>query len=512
MELLSVAQMYKMDVVLTHIRNHIAQQQPPLVRKETAFYVYALAQKYGLRAEAVQAAQCTLSFSTMNIQVLAEEDKLDLMPGDFLHELWKYHQRVRSSLTSDIEEFKASLKGLKMLEDQSCESSDFYEIDTPYWLDHYISSIGRAAVPAFLDFANFHLGFVEHSRGLDSKYGEVCESCSDITEEDLRAFWETLTAVVQGSITKVRVNAYSCIVRCPERGGQVNYDFAVGVEGPMSENAFKAKLSREDSSLPKYLNMPSADVILQSSDLVKFPAHRSVLATSSPFFRDMFTLPQSSSDKPDGPPVIRVSESAEVLNGLISMLYLIPLEMPHSSDSILTLLAATDKYDMGEVQSSVRAEVSRRELLSQTDSAGIFHMYAVACKKRLVPEMEKAARLSLDHPMTFESIGEALRSFDDWALRDLADFRLRCVRSFVSGKKLFSDSQNGPSKIWAGCPFVEHRGTPHHHLPWWLGRNFYVDSRYECDFSKTVPTSVQFREKFLRDLQDHIDVKDCHFC
>ena len=29
MELLSVAQMYKMDVVLTHIRNHIAQQEPP---------------------------------------------------------------------------------------------------------------------------------------------------------------------------------------------------------------------------------------------------------------------------------------------------------------------------------------------------------------------------------------------------------------------------------------------------------------------------------------------------
>jgi len=31
MELLSVAQMYKMDVVLTHIKNHIAPQQPPLI-------------------------------------------------------------------------------------------------------------------------------------------------------------------------------------------------------------------------------------------------------------------------------------------------------------------------------------------------------------------------------------------------------------------------------------------------------------------------------------------------
>ena len=43
MELLSVAQMYKMDVVLTHIRNHIAQQERPFIREETAFLIYSLA-------------------------------------------------------------------------------------------------------------------------------------------------------------------------------------------------------------------------------------------------------------------------------------------------------------------------------------------------------------------------------------------------------------------------------------------------------------------------------------
>ena len=34
MELLSVAQMYKMDVALTHIRIHIAQQEPPFIGKK----------------------------------------------------------------------------------------------------------------------------------------------------------------------------------------------------------------------------------------------------------------------------------------------------------------------------------------------------------------------------------------------------------------------------------------------------------------------------------------------
>jgi hypothetical protein len=60
MELLSVAQEYEMGVVLTHIRNHIALQTPSFIREETAFLVYSLAQKYGLRTEALQAAKSTL--------------------------------------------------------------------------------------------------------------------------------------------------------------------------------------------------------------------------------------------------------------------------------------------------------------------------------------------------------------------------------------------------------------------------------------------------------------------
>ena len=121
MELLSVAQMYKMDVILTHIRNHIAQQEPPFIREETAFLIYSLSQKHALRAEALQAARCTLSFSSLTIEDVAKEDVLGMMPGAFLHELWKYHQRVRSNLSSDLKEFKTS-SALTILGDSSCES------------------------------------------------------------------------------------------------------------------------------------------------------------------------------------------------------------------------------------------------------------------------------------------------------------------------------------------------------------------------------------------------------
>ncbi len=93
--------------------------------------------------------------------------------------------------------------------------------------------------------------------------------------------------------------------------------------------------------------MLNADVILRSSDLVDFRVHKSVLAMSSPFFSDMFSLPQPRNDAaPDDLPVVCVSEDAEVLNSLISMLYPVPPKIPNSSERIYDVLDAAAKYDM----------------------------------------------------------------------------------------------------------------------------------------------------------------------
>ena len=200
LELLSVAQLYQMDVVLTHIRNHIAQQEPPFIREETAFLVYSLSQKHALHAEALQAARCTLSFATLTIDNLAKENKLDVMPGASLSELWKYHERVHSNLTIDLREFKNS-NALPILGQLSCES--IADSGLPMWLDDYISNIEPARLPAFLDLADFHTGLVEHIVQRLPNGG--CASCSNMPGKKMREIWESLTAVVHGSIAKVRV-------------------------------------------------------------------------------------------------------------------------------------------------------------------------------------------------------------------------------------------------------------------------------------------------------------------
>jgi len=205
MELLSVAQKYKMDVVLPHIRNHIIQQDPSFIQRKTAFLVYSLAQRYGLRDEALKAARSTLSFSTLTIKDLFWDNKLSMMPGDVLHELWIYHQRVRSNLASDLEEFRTS-NAPTILGRSSCES--LTDSGIPSWIDRYITSIGTTPVPAFVDLNEFHMELAKHIQQKSQGGGGGCAPCANLT---ICEFWEALSAVVHGSITKVRLAEGSCV-------------------------------------------------------------------------------------------------------------------------------------------------------------------------------------------------------------------------------------------------------------------------------------------------------------
>jgi hypothetical protein len=133
---------------------------------------------------------------------------------------------------------------------------------------------------------------------------------------------------------------------------------------------------------------------------------------------------------------------------------------------------------MISVQSSIRAEVSRRKSLAP-EGAEAFSAYAIAAAKGLIPEMEDAAYLTLFQPMTFEIFGEGLRLFQGWALRDLVSFRKRYKDDLVACiDSLLNVQPPGPSSIWVGCPEVMPTGSPwetHQQdrvLPGWLYQLF----------------------------------------
>ena len=191
MELLSVAQKYQMDSVLTHIRDRVARQNPSSTQLDAALHRYSLAQKYGLRQEALDAAQIIFKYP------MIIEDKLDMVPGPSLYELWNYYEKFRTILKSDLTEFKKSgargtMTGLDCVE--------FSSSQIPRWLDKYIRSITVA--PNLFDLIEFNAVLARHIN--DEAQNHRCK-CVSIPSQTLRNFWEALSSVVHDSFEKVSI-------------------------------------------------------------------------------------------------------------------------------------------------------------------------------------------------------------------------------------------------------------------------------------------------------------------
>ena len=204
MELLAVAQKYQIDSALSHIRGTIARQDPPFTRPETALHIYFLAQEHGLRQEALEAARVTFRLS-MTIEGLGDKLEFRGMTGAYLHELWKYHGRVRTDLKSVLPEFRKS--GLPdVVKDLRCKTLSLSSWQPeakdagtfPQWLHDYIKSI--AEDPHLVDLIEFEYAWARH---IQAQSSAKC-SCVSMSRKVIRAFWEALTAVVYGTIEKVR--------------------------------------------------------------------------------------------------------------------------------------------------------------------------------------------------------------------------------------------------------------------------------------------------------------------
>ncbi|KAH9167989.1 hypothetical protein EDB89DRAFT_2232052 [Lactarius sanguifluus] len=317
MELLAVAQKYQMDAVMTHIRDAISRQDLPFLRPETALHIYLLAQQHGLRPEVLQAARVTLRLP-MIIKDLGSKLDFSGMTGASLHELWKYHQQVRADLKLSVLEFRNSglpdvVKCLRCSSRHTGVANSF-----PQWLDNYIKSIA-GDIPLFdlIEFENTRARHIKFEIA-NTYYFPGC-SCADISSQVIRIFWEALTAVVHGTIDKA------------------DSTLTLVEEEPTSENL-------DLPSVPLCLDIPDANIIVRSSDKVNFRVHKSVLAMSSPFFKDLLSLPLPPDDElVEGLPVIQLSKDSSLLNSLVSLLYPISPLIPGHFEKVFALLTACHK-------------------------------------------------------------------------------------------------------------------------------------------------------------------------
>ncbi|KAJ7469249.1 hypothetical protein FB451DRAFT_1038912 [Mycena latifolia] len=138
----------------------------------------------------------------------------------------------------------------------------------------------------------------------------------------------------------------------------------------------------------------SADTILRSSDGSDFRVYRAVLSLASPFFKDMFSIPQPESE-PEVP-VVPVTERSHLLDRFLRMWYpgaapVIKFDSLDQLNEIIVLALA--KYDLHFL-----TPILQKHLLEYlSDPVGVF---AIACRYQWTELATAAAKESLKFPLS----------------------------------------------------------------------------------------------------------------
>ncbi|TFY52019.1 hypothetical protein EVJ58_g10249 [Rhodofomes roseus] len=187
-----------------------------------------------------------------------------------------------------------------------------------------------------------------------------------------------------------------------------------------------------DASFP--FNSPHADVILRSSDGMNFRVRKAILAEASPFFETMFSLPNGAeqpahtggSDAQPGLPVVPMSESSTVVDGLLRFCYPANRRLQEMKlDDVLVLLPAARKYTMDQM-----VEYIISMLRNFTEGAPL-RIYCVAIHFQLGEDLIRAAaRGFLNQPVAYPYTTVAeLDLISGSAHARLLDYHNRCSLS-----------------------------------------------------------------------------------
>ena len=188
-----------------------------------------------------------------------------------------------------------------------------------------------------------------------------------------------------------------------------------GSEVASSLPSTKAPSPIPSSALPPFDDTSDGDVVLKSSDGVLFRVHKVILSLASPFFRDMFSLPQSPGTPQDcvgNAPIIPFTESSEIIDTLLRAVY--PDEDPDLKlvHEIEGVVEAAIKYDMPKCIS-----IMRKKLILGASKEPI-RVFMIACKNKLADVASATAHLSLRRPILYSfELGSVVLPFS--ALEDI---------------------------------------------------------------------------------------------
>ena len=134
------------------------------------------------------------------------------------------------------------------------------------------------------------------------------------------------------------------------------------------------------------------DVVLRTVDDERLRVHRRILQEASPFFSDLFSLPQPPSDNNEDPPIIDVEENAGLMKTLLSLVYPGPEPEIDTLDELSALLVAAMKYQLIRAVDALRRLLITPEFVEKHPT----RVYAIACRHDLDEEARVASKYTLN--------------------------------------------------------------------------------------------------------------------
>ena len=205
---------------------------------------------------------------------------------------------------------------------------------------------------------------------------------------------------------------------------------------------------------------PNADVILRSSDKepVDFRVYKLLLSLASPFFSEIFSLPQPStpsiyseeSQDPCGLPVIQMTEDKETLRLLLGLCFPVSVsKSPYFSSlqELQKVIEATFKFEMEGLKKHLRAELIALRFIE----AQPLRAFTIAYRYGWDAEARKAARYTLRHHMNpaFVSELEYISGATYYRLQEYHEMCGEVASSRVTLQPMLAEHDDGWT--WVTC-------------------------------------------------------------
>ncbi|KAJ7211922.1 hypothetical protein B0H12DRAFT_379395 [Mycena haematopus] len=197
------------------------------------------------------------------------------------------------------------------------------------------------------------------------------------------------------------------------------------------------------------------DVILRSSDLVDFHAHKAFLSYASAMFRDMFSFPAPVTEEPNmmkvGKPIVPLTESSKTVEKLLVLCY--PLFSGHGFrdlDGVDGAYEAAHKYIISGGQKKLEQVLEEPRFLEKEPH----RVFAIACHRGMENLAKAAAMETLKMPryVPHMSVPE-FELISARRLRQLEDFHFNCSEIMVMLLRELSavdsyDYPEGNTEVW----------------------------------------------------------------